>query len=176
MPFLTCPRLKDQAGPSSWSCVHQFQPIGTQRVLVHGIIPFHVKDFALPFTELDEGLVCPFLLPVKVLLNGNTPTWCIGCYSQIYIISRLAEGALCLPLSRSLMNMFSSIGPSTYPWSTPLVNILQEDFVLLITTLSAWQFSQFSHHLTVHLSNPYFISLSIRMLQETVPKALLKSR
>lgn len=41
-------------------------------------------------------------------------------------------------------------------------------------TLWAQQFSQFPVHLIVHLFNLYFISFSIKMLQETVSEALLK--
>lgn len=41
---------------------------------------------------------------------------------------------------------------------------LQLNFVLLITTFWTRQFSQFSTHLTVHISSPPFISLSMKML------------
>jgi len=50
------------------------------------------------------------------------------------------------------------------------------DFMSLITTAWSWQVSQFSVHFTVHLAKPYLISLSVRMLWETVSNALLKSR
>lgn len=44
------------------------------------------------------------------------------------------------------------------------------NFMLLMSSPSAWQFSQFSLHLSVHLSRPYLISWPTGMLQETVQK------
>ena len=76
-----------------------------------------------------------------------------------------------VPLSRSLMKMSDSTSPSIDPW---LVTGLQLDFMVLITICYVWQFSQFSVHLAVHLTSPYLISLSMRMLWETMPEALLK--
>lgn len=46
--------------------------------------------------------------------------------------------------------------------------------MLLIPTLWAHQFSQFPIHSTVHLFQLDFISFSMKMLQDTVSKALLK--
>ncbi|KAK4806792.1 hypothetical protein QYF61_005588 [Mycteria americana] len=62
------------------------------------------------------------------------------------------------PSSRSLMKMLNRTGPSIDPWATPLVTGIQLDFVPLIATLWAQPFSQFSIHLTVCSSSPYFIS------------------
>ena len=52
-------------------------------------------------------------------------------------------------------------------WVSPVATVLQLDFVLLITTLSAQQLSQFLNHFTVQQSSLSFINLSIRMLWET---------
>ncbi|PKU29846.1 rna-directed dna polymerase from mobile element jockey-like [Limosa lapponica baueri] len=54
----------------------------------------------------------------------------------------------------SLSKTLNSISLSIRPCGTPLVTGLQLDFVQLITTLWSQLFSQFSIHLTVHLSNP----------------------
>ena len=78
------------------------------------------------------------------------------------------------PTLRPLMKMLNSSGPSIKPWGTLLVTGIQLDLVLWITELWAWQFSHFPVHLTVHLSNLYFIILPARILFEAMPKALLK--
>lgn len=49
---------------------------------------------------------------------------------------------------------------------------LQLHFMILITMLSDQEFTQFS----VHLSTPYFISLSMSMLWETESKESLKAK
>ena len=40
--------------------------------------------------------LCPALQPIQVLLNGSTALWCVSHTSQLFIISRLAEGTLYL--------------------------------------------------------------------------------
>jgi len=47
------------------------------------------------------------------------------------------------------MKILNSVGCSIHLWGTPLVTGLQLDFILLITTLRAQLFKQFSIHLTV---------------------------
>lgn len=54
------------------------------------------------------------------------------------------------------MLMYST-GPSSNPRGAPPMSDLQQDFVLLITTLLAQQLSHFSILLTVYSSNTYFI-------------------
>ncbi|KAK4825951.1 hypothetical protein QYF61_003469 [Mycteria americana] len=72
--------------------------------------------------------------------------------------------------------MLNRIRPSTDPWGTLLFPGLQLDFVPLIATLWGWLFRQFSINLTISSPSPYFISFSMRILPETVSKALLKSK
>lgn len=72
------------------------------------------------------------------------------------------------------MLMYST-GPSSNPRGAPPMSDLQQDFVLLITTLLAQQLSHFSILLTVYSSNTYFICLCMGMVQRTVPRDL-KSR
>lgn len=69
--------------------------------------------------------------------------------------------------------MLNSTGPSIDHCSLPLVTDLQIDFEPLI---KAREFRQFSIHLTVYLSSPYLLNLSVKMLYETVLKALLRSK
>ena len=79
--------------------------------------------------------------------------------------------------SRSLMKMLNSIGPIIESWGISLLTGLWLDFIPLLITLWHQQFREFSVHLTAHLPKLYFISLSMRMLKETVTKGfLLKSR
>lgn len=80
-------------------CKADYQLVIPQPVLMHGVIPLHMQDFALPFIECHEGLIGLFIQTVKIPLNSTTPTCCIGHHSQFYIICRPAEGALCLSLS-----------------------------------------------------------------------------
>ena len=56
---------------------------------------FLMQSRILPFVELHEVFFCPSLQPVKVPLNGSTALWCISHSSQLRIIGKLAEGALC---------------------------------------------------------------------------------
>lgn len=58
------------------------------------------------------------------------------------------------------MKTSNSISPNVDPLHTPVMIGLQVDFVLLIITLAAWQFRQFS----VHLSNLYLIGLSMNVV------------
>ena len=76
-------------------CKAAFQPVGPQHVLVDGVVPPQVQDFALPLVEQHEAPVSPFLQLVQVPLNGSTTLWCIGPSSQFGVICKLAEGALC---------------------------------------------------------------------------------
>lgn len=69
------------------------------------------------------------------------------------------------------MKMLNCIDPDIEPWSTPLVTNSHLEF---IPTLSAQQFSQFLIQIPVHLW-PVLLSLSVKLLRETVLKALLKN-
>lgn len=57
---------------------------------------------------------------------------------------------------------------SIYPLRAPLVADQQLDFMLLVTALSAQQFSQFWINFPVHLASPYSIRMSTRLLGEIV--------
>jgi len=49
----------------------------------------------LPFAEFQEILLGPFLQPVKVLLNGGPPIWCISHSSPYCVIWKCVQVALC---------------------------------------------------------------------------------
>lgn len=66
-------------------------------------------------------------------------------------------------------------GTSTELWGHHQWQTSRET-AILITTPWDLPFSWFLIHFTVHSSNPHFLSFPMRMLWETVPKALLKSR
>ena len=51
---------------------------GTYHILVHGIVPPQGQDFALPFAELHEVPLGPFLQLDEILLDGSTTLWCIS--------------------------------------------------------------------------------------------------
>lgn len=81
-------------------------------MLVHGVIPSHAQDLSLPFSEIHEVPVYPFLQPDEIPLNGSTTT-------------------SIMPFTK----MLNSIGPSVDPWGTPLVTGFQVDFMLVSTML-----------------------------------------
>ena len=120
---------------------------------------------ARPFVELHEIPAGPFLQPVQDPLNSSTTAWCINHLSQFCTICKLAEGTPrhSVPSSRLLIKILNNIGLIIDHWGIPLATRLWLDFVTLITTVGAREFSQFSVQLTGLLSSPYFISLSMRM-------------
>lgn len=106
-----------------------------QPIWVHKIIPPQGQDFAFSFDGLHE-------IPISSSCWGpsdrNTTIQCTTHFSQFCSICKFAEGA-----SRCLIKIWKSTVSSISPWGTPPVIGLQSDFVLLITTFWAWQFSQF---------------------------------
>jgi len=70
--------------------------------------------------------------------------------------------------------MLNRTGPGIEPCGATLVTGLQLDFVPLMTTLPAQQFSRFAVTLTVHSSGVYFISLAMKMLLGDRVKRLTK--
>ncbi|KAK4810833.1 hypothetical protein QYF61_008805 [Mycteria americana] len=122
--------------------------VGKGTLLAHVQLGVHqdpqvqVQDFALPLVELHEVPVSPFLQSVQVPLDGSTTLWHISHSSQICVISKLAEGTLCLIIQ--IINEDVEHDRTQYwgqYWGTPLVTGLQLDFMPLITTLWAWPFS-----------------------------------
>lgn len=97
----------------------------------------------------------------------------MSCSCQSSVISKIAEG---MPIMQTINEDVNRIGPSIDPWGTLLVTGPHLDFVQLITTLRAQPFIQSPIHLTVCSSNMNVSSLSVRILWETVPKALLKAK
>jgi len=55
----------------------------------------------------------PLLKLVQVPLDGIPSFWCVNCTTQLGVICKLAEGAL--GLTKSLMKMLNSAGPSKDP-------------------------------------------------------------
>lgn len=126
-------------------CEAAFQLDSPQNITVGGLNASHVQDDVLPFAELHEIPVCPFLQPVKVPLDGAQPpaasATATACHQQTC-------WGCTVPLSRSL-KMLNSIGHSIRDWGTPLATGLQLELVPLITTLySPAQFHQTAwyHH------------------------------
>ncbi|KAF1440525.1 Zinc finger RNA-binding protein, partial [Pygoscelis papua] len=124
-------------------CQAAFQLGGCQHILVHGVVPRWLQNFALPLVELHEIPIGPFLQPVEVPLDGSTTLWHISHSSQ-FVSSANLWRVHSAPSSRSLMKVLNRTGPSIDPWCTLLVTSLQLGFILLINTFWAWPFSQFS--------------------------------
>ncbi|KAK4832340.1 hypothetical protein QYF61_021869 [Mycteria americana] len=72
-------------------CQAAFQLVSPQRVLVPWVVPRQVQNFALPFAELNDVPVNPFLQPIEAPLDGSKTLWCIIHFSQFCVISKLAE-------------------------------------------------------------------------------------
>ena len=85
-------RLPGPQGLSLQSCFPAFR---LQHVLVPGVVPLQVQDFAVLFVELHEIPLSPVLQPVQIPLDGSTATWCISRSSQYCVICKLAEVVLC---------------------------------------------------------------------------------
>ncbi|KAJ7422836.1 hypothetical protein WISP_36428 [Willisornis vidua] len=139
---------------------------------MHVIILPHVQDFVFLPVELYKAPVGPFLQHVQVPLDNRMTMWPTR---QFDVINKFAEGALC-PIILTIMKILNRTVTSIDLWGSPLVTGDNLDTALHITTLQAQKFSQFPIHLTVCSSNPYINSFSMKMLQEMVSKASLKSR
>jgi len=63
-----------------------------QYVLVHGVVSPQVQNFALPFVDLHEVPISPFLQPLQVLLDGSATPWHISYSLQFCVNGKLAEG------------------------------------------------------------------------------------
>jgi len=72
-----------------------------------------MQDVALGLVEHHEVHTGPLLKLVQVSLAGIPSFWCVNCTTQLGVICKLAEGAL--DLTKSLMKMLNSTGPSTEP-------------------------------------------------------------
>ena len=80
-------------------CTAAFQLGVPQRVLVQGLVPSQVRDFALPRGELHEGPVSPFLQPLRAPLVGSTTRRRVSLSSHSCAACKLSEGTLC-PISQ----------------------------------------------------------------------------
>ena len=61
-----------------------FSLVSHWHVLVPGLVPSQVHDFAFLLVELHEVSVSPFLHPVKVPLDASTTLWCSSYASQLF--------------------------------------------------------------------------------------------
>jgi len=87
-------------------------PFTPQPVLIAGVAPTQVQNFALGLVESHEVHTGPFLELVQVPLDGIPSFWCLNRTTHLGVICRLAEGAL--NLAKSLMKMLNT-GSSTDP-------------------------------------------------------------
>jgi len=84
-----------------------------QPVLIVGIALTQMQDLAVGLVEPHEVHTGPLLKLVQVPLDGIPSFWCVSCTAHPGVICKLAEGAL--DLTKSLMKMLNSTGPSTDP-------------------------------------------------------------
>lgn len=135
--------------------------VNPQHILALWVILPPVKDFIFSFAELHQIPLCPYLQPLEVPLNDSTTMKRIS-HSLWFVMSAKLLRVHSVPSYRSLMKRWNGIGHSVYNWGTSLLTYM--DFVPLMTALWVQSFQQFSAHLTAHLSNPYFVCLSMMML------------
>lgn len=76
------------------------------------------------------------------------PMWCISLSSS-FVWSVNLPRVHSVPISRSLMKMLRSIGPSIEPWGTPAVAYLQVAFVLPLCTEKNFKLSLKLDHLNL---------------------------
>lgn len=119
---------------------------------------------------------CFFLLNFMRFLLSHVPSlsrsfyewqcncWCYQQLLPLYL--QIALGAAC-PIIQVIDEHVKQHYPNVHPWGTSLVTALQLDVVMLIRTIWA-QFSQFSTHLTAHLSSLYFTGLPLKMFWESL--------
>jgi len=69
-------------------------PFSAQPVLVLGIAPTQVQNFALGLVQLHEIHTGPPLKPLRVPLDGIPSLQCVDFNTQLRVIGKLAEGAL----------------------------------------------------------------------------------
>lgn len=67
---------QDYQGVLSQAAVQLGSP---QCILVPGVAPPSVQDFALPLVKLQEVSVSPFLQPLEVIVDGSTTHWSVSC-------------------------------------------------------------------------------------------------
>lgn len=122
--------------------------------------------------------LCPPLQAVEVILKSCTALSLTSF--QLCVVSELR--GICL-LIQATDEQFKQYWTSTEPLGTPLETGLQWDPVRLITVLGDLRFKlrkfeldewSVRLHLTVHSSSPYFLSLPMRTIPETMSKSLLK--
>lgn len=142
-------------------------------VWLPGIIILQGQDLALPLSEHHGIPLSSILRPVTIPLNSRS--FDVSATSHTFLSSVNLLGVHSVLLFRSLMKASNSVGPRTNPWSTPLLTCLQLDFMPLIITFWTQLLSQFSIYIALHLSNLWFVILSIRMVFETGSKVLVES-
>lgn len=129
------------------SCQADFWLCGPQHVVVHGVVPLQGQDFAVLLVELHEVPIGPFFQLEKVSLDGSTTPWSISHPPS----SMSPANLLGVHSAVSLMKMLNRIRPSINHRAPLLVTGLQLDFKVLVTTLWAQPFDQFSVHLIISL-------------------------
>lgn len=109
------------------------------------VIPCWVQDFILAFIELLEvfnlpvflALGCPLDWPPKTI-----PRYCFrvlsACSTPCWVSPATLLSVHSVPSSRFSVKTLTSISSSFDLWRTPLVNVCQLDFVLLVKIHRAW--------------------------------------
>jgi len=88
-------------------------PLIPQLVLIVGVASTQMQDLALGLVEPHEVHTGPFLELVQVPLDAIPSFSCVSCTTQLGVVCKVAEGAL--NLTKSLVKMLNSTGPSTDP-------------------------------------------------------------
>lgn len=147
----------DPQGPS-WQAA--FQSVNCQTVVLIYAISLRVQVFAFHLVELHEVPLCTVVQPVGHPLNGSTSLSCIRHSLWFCIICEFTEGAF-HSIVQVINEMLNINAPSIAPWGTPLVTCVQLDFVPSITSFLGQLFRQFLFYLSVHLTKPCFVSLTV---------------
>lgn len=77
-----------------------------------------MQDFALPFVELLEVPVGPFLQPLKVLLVGRMTFCGVAAIPPTFVSSANLMGVYSGPSTRPSMKILNTTGPGIDPWDS----------------------------------------------------------
>lgn len=150
-------------------CRAALQLGSSQPAMVH-MVPPQVQDFALCLVEHSEILVSLLSSLLKSLWMATWPSYHIHS-SQFGVIHKLAEGIHCSIIYIS--KILNRTGLNIDPWEKPLGTGLQLDFVTDLPALGPVIQAVLSLLQGLLIQS---ISFSMRMLWDTMGKALLETR
>lgn len=164
--LLACGNLTVYQDNQILLCRAASQSVGTQPVLVRGVMPPKVQDFTFTLDKIHEVAVSPSLQ--LVLLNSSRVLQCTHHFSMFAVVyNRLRKHSI--PLSKLLLKIIDHPDPSTDPWRarySSAAGLCTSHYKALSPEV------QLVFHIT-HLSSSYHPSLVMETL-ESASQVILK--